>query len=392
MKKRNFLLPLLIVFVIFTSFVIAQELRKSTTLVPRSGFYPKMPATITFDHKTHATTDCQTCHLAAATAQRASDNLVPGMQSCETCHTEKSDSPSPKISQCSGCHNGFSKNGKPGEHFEKTKPQPMVLPRPQAKLRFNHAKHVSVFTKNGVKNTCESCHDMASSKLPSEASCLNCHDGKGAQEGTSLKTAECQTCHVTSDKTKRLVTKLSATKTLRPSNHETDWIKRHGLISRNQPDECASCHVENECAKCHTEKVATPFSVHPPNFLAVHSLNAKGNLGTCDDCHNSQTFCFECHTDAKVTTRLTKTIPSKKTFHPPGWIDATTASNHGVNARRNIAECASCHQERDCIACHDGINPHPADFAFNCKSWLAADSRPCAKCHQDLNALSGLCR
>ena len=392
MKKA--ILLSLVFFGILSSFVLAQELRKSAVKKERSSLYPPMPNTIIFDHQKHQASSCQSCHPAASTAQRASDNLIPDMQSCQQCHNESTTSPQPKISQCSGCHNGFSKNGTPGEHFSKTRPPPMVLPRGHAKLRFNHAQHVTHLTKNDIKNNCQSCHDMKNAPLPDEESCLNCHKNSPLSGDANPASAplNCQGCHTTNDKTKRLDTALRIGKTLRPTNHETDWIKRHGVISRNQPDECASCHVEDSCSKCHSEKVATPFSVHPPHFLAVHSLNARADLGSCSDCHNSQTFCFECHSDARVTMRPGKSPPSKTSFHPQGWLDATTASNHGVNARRNIVECASCHQERDCIACHDGINPHPADFVFNCKSWLSADARPCAKCHQDLTILSGLCR
>lgn len=411
MNKSLKILAILLLFIgLGTGFLIAKEFQKTTKV--RSKFYPQMPNTLNFDHQKHISTPCITCHEAATTSQRSADNLMPTMKTCTNCHTEKESSPAPKSFECSTCHLGYKKNSKPGADYRQLRPQPMFIPRAQSKLIFDHAKHIKTqviarvqklpLNRSPVKENpsrknmlCESCHEMNENIFPSEEKCITCH----AQEGNIFPALQhekngkaCQTCHITTDKTRRLDTQLNPMQTLQPNNHEVDWIKRHGAISRTEPDNCASCHLENDCAQCHNEKVAKPFAVHPPNFLTIHSLNARANMGACSDCHNSQSFCFECHSDAKLTMRSGKSPPSKTRFHPEGWLDASTVFNHGVAARRDITECASCHQERDCIACHDGINPHPADFVFTCREWLAANSEPCAKCHQDMTLLFTMCR
>lgn len=183
---------------------------------------------------------------------------------------------------------------------------------------------------------------------------------------------------------------------LLPSNHTVDWIARHGQVARAQSQECASCHTEQDCAGCHIEQMAAPFQVHPPNFVTIHSIDARQDLANCTDCHRVDSFCQQCHMESKFSPRPTHTPPAgvgfaQMGFHPPGWLNSSQANNHGVMARRNITDCASCHQEQDCVACHVGINPHPAEFRFECRRWLEANARPCAQCHGDLSALRALC-
>lgn len=183
---------------------------------------------------------------------------------------------------------------------------------------------------------------------------------------------------------------------LLPANHTVDWIARHGQISRVQAQECSSCHTEQDCASCHIEQLAAPFQVHPPNFITIHSIDARQNLANCTDCHRVDSFCQQCHVQSKFSPIPTHTPPagpgfSQMGFHPPGWLDSGLSNNHGVMARRNITDCASCHQEQDCVTCHIGINPHPAEFRFECRRWLDANARPCAQCHGDLSSLRALC-
>lgn len=181
-----------------------------------------------------------------------------------------------------------------------------------------------------------------------------------------------------------------------PANHTVDWLARHGQVSRVQSQECASCHTEQDCASCHIEQLAVPFQVHPPNFVTIHSIDARQNLAGCTDCHRVDSFCQQCHMQAKFSPRPTHSPPdgagfAQMGFHPPGWLDSAQANHHGIMARRNITDCASCHTEQDCVTCHVGINPHPAEFRFECRRWLEANARPCAQCHGDLSALRSLC-
>ena len=76
-----------------------------------------------------------------------------------------------------------------------------------------------------------------------------------------------------------------------------------------------------------------------------------------------------------------------------------TSQHHGVEARRSMRSCTSCHSEQDCVTCHasrarggGGFSPHPPSFVARCGALLRASERPCAACHDDLDALRLRCR
>lgn len=180
-------------------------------------------------------------------------------------------------------------------------------------------------------------------------------------------------------------------KRLRPANHDVAWLQRHAAVARSSASDCVSCHQEEDCVACHTAGMAEPFQIHPPNFTIVHAIDAKLGPENCTSCHQPQTFCAECHMRTGVSAIDGFGPPVRAEFHPPGWLDAAQPDNHGVMARRDINDCASCHQERDCVTCHVNINPHPPEFQLNCRAWIDADPRPCAQCHGDLGTLKQLC-
>lgn len=76
-----------------------------------------------FDHKAHVQSDCAECHTGAATSNRASDLLVPGMDGkggCRTCHVggegaKLATSPvkDPVESSCAMCHSYHMDAGAP---------------------------------------------------------------------------------------------------------------------------------------------------------------------------------------------------------------------------------------------------------------------------------------
>lgn len=184
---------------------------------------------------------------------------------------------------------------------------------------------------------------------------------------------------------------LAAQYQLLPENHLVDWMQRHSHVARAQSQDCMDCHREQDCTSCHNEYAARPYTVHPPNYIVVHSMDARLDTANCTSCHQVETFCTTCHIQANVALIPPSQPPVRLAVHPPGWLDAAHPGNHGVLARRNIADCASCHTETDCITCHVGINPHPPDFRLDCAGWLKANPRPCAQCHGNMAALHALC-
>ena len=177
-----------------------------------------------------------------------------------------------------------------------------------------------------------------------------------------------------------------------PADHDVDWIRRHGAMSLGQGDDCATCHTENDCIGCHVESLDEPYAVHPPNFTVVHATDARQGVQDCTSCHRLDTFCETCHVETGFSPRIDDSPPASLQFHPPDWLDSMAPQNHGVMARRDINDCASCHIEQDCITCHVGINPHPPEFRFDCGHLLETNPVPCAQCHtEDPVRLRQLC-
>ena len=179
---------------------------------------------------------------------------------------------------------------------------------------------------------------------------------------------------------------------LMPDNHQVAWLQRHGSIARSQGATCSECHTERDCASCHDEKVAAPFSVHPPSFDTLHAVDARSRGSSCAECHSLTNFCTDCHIRSEITMRPEASPPARRSVHPDGWTDPDSPNNHGVEARQRITDCVSCHTEDDCVSCHTGVDPHPPEFTLNCGRWLRADPRPCATCHGDLGRLERLCQ
>lgn len=359
-----------------------------------AAIYPAAAAKaqLRFDHGKHAAQPCTSCHAQAQTSAKSQDSLAPTMQACASCHGDSS-APAFKrapLHDCKSCHLNYAIEAAApittAAQWQAVRPAPMIAPRPQAKLKFSHAAH--------QQQPCASCHGAdarGQMTSPEATQCATCHND-------TIASAACTTCHLEAAGARgriqtqwRAPGQLSPTKLL-PDNHSVDWLKRHGAIALSSGADCLSCHAEQSCASCHQARGATPRSVHPPNFLVIHRVAAQSQEANCTSCHSQQTFCASCHIRTDHVIAQEHAPPPKRSFHPPGWLNSASANNHGVMAKRNINDCASCHQEQDCLSCHRGISPHPATYALSCKRQLEANPAPCAQCHTDLSRIKSLCR
>lgn len=359
--------------------------------------FPKVDSDIRFDHSRHAEVACTSCHAGAVASKRASESLVPPMAACAECHAADAE---PTLASCQGCHDGYAVTAEApvseAADWQAVRPAPMPAARRPTRIRFDHAAHITRLVARGgpaatAEATCQGCHSADAAgrpSMPAMTDCTSCHDGARAP-GT------CQTCHPTAEtgqiRTDFIDPTTGDTQRLMPTNHEVAWDTRHGAVARANPDACTSCHVEDDCSSCHDAVLAEPFAVHPPNFKVVHAVAARSQMGECTDCHDLDTFCTSCHVRLEVTAIPGNRPPPGRAVHPPGWLDATMPNNHGVMARREITECASCHVEDDCVACHRGVNPHPPGFTADCQRWLEANASACTKCHTDLQTLRMRC-
>jgi len=290
MKKTVIIIVALIFFAIISVLLVAQDVE------------------LIFSHKYHAEevgASCSDCHKASESA-KASDNLLPNMDGCYSCHDEDE--------ECSKCH--------------KDPDNAIVYPRITDFIaKFPHDKHAA-------KNiTCEKCHEKVADSdnimekhLPKMAVCVECHKELTRDD-------YCYDCHAKKDK-------------LKPATHDFVWKSNHGVTAIADEDACETCHTKSSCLDCHKSD-NLDRQVHPLNFVNNHGLYAKGNKENCYTCHEELAFCVDCHRKRMV-------MPRNHSF--ANWSNATTGGAHARAAQLDLDFCLSCHSDAQsdpvCVICH----------------------------------------
>lgn len=322
----------------------------------------RRPDDVKFPHEQHGKADvgCSTCHDSVYKTKRLTERHMPVMKTCFECHGENE-------KQCEMCHTD-SKVAK-------------KYPPKEFTILVSHELHNKI-----TKEDCGACHkalpEIAKPGAPPPMdACLACHEHR-----KQFDDARCDVCHTD------LV--RYPLKPIGTFTHKADFLRQHGPAARAAGAACAQCHDQKFCADCHAstvavmpellyvERVERQF-IHRGEFLGRHPVEARADQALCRRCHG-QTFCDDCHT----ANALTSTAASPRSPHPAGYAVAGSGA-HGADARRDIASCASCHDQGArsvCVTCHatggPGGNPHP-------KSWLdrhdraqIARDKMCLVCHR----------
>ncbi len=262
-----------------------------------------------FSHKYHAeevSVACTDCHLAE-TSTSPTDNLLPDMERCYTCHDKDN-------TECTICH--------------KDPDNAIVYPRVTSYIaKFSHQKH------SGETFNCETCHsgvnkssDVQSKHISTMSQCVQCHEN-------NAKGDYCYTCHNTSEN-------------LEPADHSLAWEDEHGIVAGMAKENCSVCHQLHKCDKCH-EGDNLDRKVHRLNFVNNHGISAKGNKDNCLTCHEEQAFCMDCHSQRMVMPR---------NHSRANWSNTTTGGVHARAAKLDLDNCMSCHSnavgDPVCVVCH----------------------------------------
>ena len=342
---------------------------------PSPLLYPPYTSQLPAAHRAHAAEGkltCDVCHTKAKTSQSSSDWLGPSPDQCASCHEHR---------------------------FDEVRVSPPASPR----MRFSHAKHAA------RKIDCAVCHGRVNDRddargnerLPMMSICLRCHDSDhGAVEQHG---GNCRRCHVQSGgviKTRFREGRLVPSSVFGSMRHDSGWLWQHGDAAMIRGPLCLACHQESECVNCHDGRLR-PRMIHPSDWLGLHGIEARQQGGACNSCHRSQSECLTCHLRAGLSPggpRAARAVQGR--FHPPSsvWTDRPrTGRHHAIQARLHMDECVSCHQERDCAACHasagvggpgqgspmgSAISPHPLGFRIMCGGLVSRNPRPCLVCHR----------
>lgn len=306
----------------------------------------------------------------------------PDCLSCTTCHAGASEQAAtwkkPPPSVCEGCH----RPDEPRYAYARSI-RPANAPRPAAyEVRFDHDAHLLM---PQIKGQCLECHagavGTAQSKplFPPMATCTGCHEHRAEFEANA-----CGRCHPS-----------SALRGLRPVSflpHDERWIRRHAVQARGAPAQCGTCHAQAQCDGCHDatqslraelkrpDAVGADF-VHRFDYLSRHGIEARSQPAQCASCHQKQD-CDACH----VRHGVSGGAVDARSPHPLGWaIGLGPETNlHAKAARRDIWSCAACHDQgaaTNCVRCHAvggfGGSPHPPGW----RSTRSVSEGGCAECH-----------
>ena len=162
----------------------------------------------------------------------------------------------------------------------------------------------------------------------------------------------------------------------RPGSHETPYfMSAHPVLATAGPASCSGCHTQAYCAECHDAPRGPAY--HPPSFALRHAASVGSQPMECGNCHNTAAFCRECHQSMGMESqgRLGPGYHDRE----PVWL-----LRHATAARQGLEQCASCHEQRDCLQCHSQlgafkVSPHGP--GFDAEQAQARNPLICRACH-----------
>ena len=285
---------------------------------------------IKFSHQFHMElTDCESCHSAATEAKTLSDRLFPTMDDCAACHDVEDDE------MCTQCH------------YEEVY-EPLI--QSESELIFDHSLHTS-----NESLECQTCHKgldevdysfESENVLPGMDVCYTCHNDQ------TVASNACESCH-------------TSTADLLPEDHKTmAFMDNHKFVALSDDENCVMCHDNSFCETCHvaTNMIGadnsatdfyTPYSphtfidntkqqqlttVHSLDYVYSHGIDAKGKTNECQTCHETETFCADCHNAGGGDYAVEGFVPvSHKSQDFVILGIGSGGGQHAVQARRVIA-------------------------------------------------------
>lgn len=233
-----------------------------------------------------------------------------------------------------------------GGHLSEGDPRsPVIVPPQRLEVRFSHSLHV----KN-AELPCAHCHEQAAASrstkdllVPPRSLCMDCHDANEVPGdwGPGVKAP---------------VIDIPAANL--HFSHERH-LSLEGVT-------CASCHA----------------GVEDGDLATAENLPSMEQCLSCHVERGAPTDCRTCHAKGRAGTIRTKydegmLIPDDHGVH---WL-----KQHGVEAERDMGQCASCHAQEDCLSCHDGAIPptfHAGNYLAMHPQDAMANNPQCASCHR----------
>ena len=314
-----------------------------------------------FDHEKHSRVfpECQSCHAGITEAGRS---IYPAPEACANCH-----------------------DGVVEKKVEWTAP-----PARPSNFRFTHPEHLR---KSGEKLgadsavTCSQCHTPSGGawltvRRTIQPQCFNCHGLKVAH--FAAPDTACGICHLTLAEATSLPESRIA-KFEKPASHDDPGFlssRGHGKLTEPGGRSCAVCHAREFCTQCHVNapevkaiqalasdprslalkaELKAPSSHQESRWLTRHGGRANRRSADCAFCH-TQESCIACHrTRPVVVLSLPAAGPGRAVGarierKKPGYHSPDFADRHAPLASSSPGTCTACHARAECLECH---RPNP---------------------------------
>ena len=334
----------------------------------------------------HAALVCTACHAEADV--RAGRPARPGTRDhapCDQsgCHAREFTAPPGPL--CGLCHEEVAPWQEDGTTLA---PYPPVGPTRAAPSQFSHALHLDKQRMDralGFHVACSDCHAASGAAgdyaEPGHAACARCHD-RAEELRLKIDLADCNACHLSGaaqvPRARRLI---RGDVRFRHINHEADrqgrgiaCIQCHRAIGakarladRATPEMavCVGCHGDSkrtpepfgmgQCGACHDRPPGAGLDLVAPRshlperdkpdshtlaFRKDHGADARRDPAGCATCHTGMSGrrenCDDCH------------MSMRPSDHVPAWSELTHGSDAAADAQRG----ATCHQGDVCTTCH----------------------------------------
>lgn len=308
--------------------------------------------------------------------------------------------------------------------------------RTPSNLVFVHAEHINAVAREGDDELkCSACHGPTDDREPRMAirraapeACVGCHAHEAPEH--LARGVVCRTCHAPITDVPGLPESRIAQFPKPPEHEGASFVLGHADLAAAESESCAVCHARESCARCHlnAEDVEEIRGLEPDSRVArivadepgewpepashedrrweyEHAESIDPGSVSCASCH-AEPSCRSCHGEADVPQ--VAALPDPQPDRPAGvTVDVRRApghtpefaSRHGTAAAANLPGCASCHVERECLACHQtpaatarGKTPlpvgpprssgyHAPDFMLRHGAEAFAVQAVCTDCH-----------
>ena len=166
--------------------------------------------------------------------------------------------------------------------------------RPASPLdTFSHQAHKAVFERQQVQ--CFACHTMTARVQNDQEAAAAIQASKETFVGGK---DACHSCHYNPQRGNTAPDRCGLchldVREIEPANHNYDWLTRHLVFAKTDPQSCEGCHQPRYCQDCHNRRDQTVRTYHDTNIRFTHGIEARADPMRCGECHTIG-FCERCH-------------------------------------------------------------------------------------------------